>query len=698
VSDFDPDAYAQAGEDKPAAFDPDTYAAAAPAPAKTAGEGPISDDEILRMVEWAKKDPAFAKKFEPVRDEAMWRHGKKVLGDMGAVGADAQTLGWADEALAALGRPDLAQGFKERVGKFRKEHPGMALGSSLLSTLPLAAIGNPGAIGSAALGAAAGLGNSEDKGVGDAAVGGLVGALSWLLGQGIGVGAQKLTGKVGKLLGRGLQKPQEVYEKAAEAVGRNADDVAATAKPSSGSKLQRDLGKAVNAGELAKLGPEVGGAARVAEEEFVAGVGKSLDDVADDVLGRQVASLTPMEREALMRAMAKGMGVRGLKVDPADVGANFDELVRNAGLDPAEVSVREAIRRVNQRDPAFARQLELNTWERWKPLLQKMNVDPRIIEAIEKNQAVQRDFIAGLQNRFGVLGEQGGKGQMSVKAVHELAEEALAPGAVRDTMVDTVVPKTVTATKIPSTELEAFPFGAQPKTGQGAADLYNPNGIAGAPKPDATEAWGREGKRALHKEALKAWHESPGGKAEQKAIMEEVNAATRGRSAVNPLDLGAPKPVVPLDLGTPKRTSADVIREGAEAVKRLRAINAGKKKIEHGIGGAAILGVPGARMLGGARVLASDAVAGTGRSIEAAGARISSPEALAKSWLKNPSLLEPLAQRPDKIGKGARWALEGLEMGGDGFKSRLFILTMQPWFRADVATQKDESGEQQPEQ
>lgn len=88
---------------------------------------------------------------------------------------------------------------------------------------------------------------------------------------------------------------------------------------------------------------------------------------------------------------------------------------------------------------------------------------------------------------------------------------------------------------------------------------------------------------------------------------------------------------------------------------------------------------------------AAKAMYPVGQKMANYGAEMRTPESVTKSWLSNPSLLAPLAQRQDQLGVGARYVLQGLqESGQTGLKSRLYILQSQPFFRAMMAEQSEE--------
>jgi hypothetical protein len=346
-----------------------------------------------------------------------------------------------------------------------------------------------------------------------------------------------------------------------------------------------------------------------------------------------------------MVAMVEGLKKRGLNTTVDAVSENFDELVRAAGKEPGEVTARQAMRLVNQRDPAFAQALVRNTAKRWAPIRQGQSVDPREADLLKLNSEMLDDVAAGKQSRFNVRGEQGGRPQLR------------------------------------ASELE-------PPTNPGgsAKPLYTPDdAMSTLTEEKATvDALGRLKERApdVNYAGIRAHYE--GG----------AKGAQAGAGTVK--------------LPVEEEFMPGAERAGREAAQRLQSINAGKKRFDQvlgGVGAASVIpGVnkvtaPIAGAMGTLKTLGSDKLAGAARATERFGAEMASPEAIAKSWLKNPSLLAPLAQKPGKLGEGARWALEALEAApGDakGFKSRLFILTMQPWFRAEVA--QGQSDEASPEQ
>lgn len=182
------------------------------------------------------------------------------------------------------------------------------------------------------------------------------------------------------------------------------------------------------------------------------------------------------------------------------------------------------------------------------------------------------------------------------------------------------------------------------------------------------------------------------------APIENWNASGKPRkNAIDVMsesaDLGAPKApaaeVQAIEQSTgPKSKRQAIIDAQLSNPDALAAFGVDPRKGERGFIGlgdayagvqALSKGVPA-----GAKLLAKG-----GAALESYGKQMSSPEQLTKSWLSNPSLLAPLAQRQDQMGAGARFVLEGLQAGGqDGLKSRLFVLQSQPWFRAMHAQQE----------
>lgn len=82
---------------------------------------------------------------------------------------------------------------------------------------------------------------------------------------------------------------------------------------------------------------------------------------------------------------------------------------------------------------------------------------------------------------------------------------------------------------------------------------------------------------------------------------------------------------------------------------------------------------------------AIDIGAALGGMVEESGRRNLTPEAMARSFAANPSVLHHLAQRGGAVGQGAQYVLEGLQKGGmEGLKARALIFAMNPAVRAEM--------------
>jgi hypothetical protein len=607
----------------------------------------------------------------------------KIVRGANAAGFEAMTLG-APSGIGGRFNPAAAEQHRQELEQFRGEHPYMAAGSMVAGSLPMA-LAAPNTLPAALLtGAAGGVMSSRAENLGDLAqdvgTGAGVGALMYGASKPIGAALGWAAGKLGIGAGKALQQPQRAYEGVAERLASPEDVVGASARPSSGSKLQQGLKDIVSGSELAAMGPEVGGAAMAAE--------KSIGGVGAQILDKPLAALSGPERGALMRAMVIGLERRGLKVTPEAVAGSFDDLLRAAGKEPSEVTAREAIRLVNQRDPAFAQQLAVNASKRWGPIRAGMDVDPREAQMVGASQGMLDDIAAGKQNRFNVRGQQGGAAQLPKDTPAPVAEDVQAAAAARLKAKD---------------EAAFAAREAMNKTNPGAHRggwATNERGDTAIIQPDAA--------RAQRQQARAAFQQSPQGKAEMAAQMAEVNdqAAARGvnpsNAGMTPEELGvqrqmATEPWQPFDAEKAKALTGtdDPALAGSIARDRLRKINAGKGKLNN-IGTTAGLlsmatGYQLPAALGTARLLASNATAGAGRFLERSGNR--SVQAFARRWAEDPTLIKALAQRPDKLGSAAKFVLEGAEASGQqGLKSRLFVLSMQPWFR-EYAAQQQASGQ-----
>ncbi len=173
---------------------------------------------------------------------------------------------------------------------------------------------------------------------------------------------------------------------------------------------------------------------------------------------------------------------------------------------------------------------------------------------------------------------------------------------------------------------------------------------------------------------------------------------TSGKTAFQMADeLGAPRPAptapaAQAELAAFDRMSGPTLGPNAadQARGRLQSINAGKDKFDGWLKGAAVGSVipgvntiaqPVAAALGGIRAAGTNFPAAMGRAIEGAGKKIQTPAAM-QGWFANPAILPQLAKQNGKLGSAARYALEGLQQGGEGgLKSRMFVLSLQPWFR-----------------
>ncbi len=719
---FDPDAYLA---ESSGGFDPDAYLAERGPDAmeserqdftldlgKQAPEqDPIKSGDIVKIMKWARANPnnpraqAVLPKLEAMESSSKGRMADKIQRGMQVTGTDAASLGWADEALEKIRGPEKASQFKQEVQDFRQEHPVMSFMSSLGGSLPAGIATGAGGITaqlatSGAMGAIGGLGNAEDKDVTDAALGALVGMGAYGVGKGLGAGLQYGGGKLMQALGKGGQVPQQAYEKVAELVGRNADDIAASAKPTSGSKLQRGLAEAVEAGKTARLGPEVGGGAKAAETSLRS----SLGEATEKVLQRPISQLDDVSRSALMDAMVAGMKKRGLSVSTEAMAETFNETVEMAGRDPAEITAREALRLVNQRDPAFAMKLYQNTIKRFGPMRAGLDVDPREAAASRSIGGMLDDIGAGKQNRFNVVGQEHGadaRAQLPVAELQSMADEAVPPTEQAAAVARATARDAARAQNKP-------PIEDMVKTNAGA------RGMAMLNEPRDTQVLGNDSRNALRQSMRGDFQQSPEFAQQAGEMMAEVNDDVLARGVnpakagkgfdqllaeMNPKEARLQQATKPWTLGDDSEAQG-LVRQGAEAAEKLRSINAGKKKLDQygtaaTIGGAFIPGVNKFAALGATgRMLASDKVAGAARSVESLGAKVSSPDALTRSWLANPSLLWKVSQRNDQLGRGARFVLEGLqEGGGDALKARMFVLSLQPWFREEVSV-----GQQQGEQ
>ncbi len=593
-----------------------------------------------------------------------------------ATALDSITLGAMSGHLGDAINPAGAMQHRQDVATLRDEEPLMSFASSAAGSLPLAGI-IPNTLPAALMtGAAGGVLSSRADDFGDlakdAAIGTAAGGVGYGIGQGIGKGIQYGAGKAMQLTGRGMQQGQRALEAVAEKVA-SADDIAlASPRPSSGSKLQQSLKEVIDGAQLALMGPEAGGASQASE--------RALSGVAAKILDKPMSALSQAERGATMKAVAHGFNRRGLKVSPESVANSFDDLIRAAGKEPNEVTVRDAIRLVNQRDPAFAQRAAVNASKKWGPIRAGMDVDPREGEMVRAASGMLDDIEAGRQNRFNVRGEVGGRAQLAQ---------------------DTPLPV------VPAQEQAAAAARAKARdeaavTAREAMSKTNPGASRGGFTPNEagdTAVMTLDQRNAMRQPARTAFQQTPEFKQQARSVIDEVNDQVAARG-VNPRASGATaeelgamaqqatEPWAPFDANKAKALTGtdDPALALSTARDRIRAINAGKGTIQNveNIAGMFSLGTIPA----GIKAATSDTTARAGRFLERTGSKLITPQAITRSWIANPAIMEHLAQRPGQIGKAAKFALEGLEHAGEqGLKSRLFVLSLQPWFREYAAQQ-----------
>lgn len=729
-------------------------AASQPAEAPAGGQGP-SPAELEQMVAWAKqnRDKPLAQKLLAADDKRQGRTGSAIVDtvtDATLHGGDVGTLGWADE-LAALfapgdyktNRDKFRKTLKQRGDRFADEHPVLSAGTAVASALP-AAIAAPGWAGATGLGAVAGLGNSEADTtlghVGNTALGAGLGAAGQALGEGAGMAAKWGAGKTLQLLGKLGKTPDEIRMALGRLFGQEAKQAGKAATPSSGPPPGvASADEALAEAAAANPRPTNEDAVAAAQERLrqrAAGNGIVPDGAKTGNFGKpsgQPRVRTPEERQAIYDEVAADVARRESAARPPAADATPSDTQVAASWERPDEDVEALARDRPTYDPQqHTPERAADEVEFWRAKMahdaneaeyqaarerQGWDVDSRVTPAPLKpvpdtppsaaaEQPPASDLDADLVNRLRVemgLRPKRGPKRPTVVGADELGVEPPAAAgdvaAKRQRIIDAQLdnPEALAAFGQP----DARPSGANPlrfKSKQEAwQKLKEASGIDGVDSSTADAAYERwmrgEGPKPPpfeggHFDAINQLLDLSGPNRVSGA-REAFDKLTKGRRSFDNINTAIRElsEVPGFDkLRLPDDAQEAMVNKGAGDFDF--GFNADPKKNQRGFGLLEMMATLGG--LGAAKP--GIKAAGTiGRAAQKFGAEMASPESLAKSWLADPSLLRPLAQRQDQLGAGARFVLEGLnDAGADGLKARMFVLQTQPWFRAMFAAQQNQ--------
>jgi len=504
----------------------------------------------------------------------------------------------------------------------------------------------------------------KEKGIG-AGVGGAIGAATGAaVNKGLPYLGEKLP-QLTKYAGKAMQLPQQAMESVLEPIGAVASKLPflskyleSAGKSKTGTALFSDsqkikeLKNIEDAAALSEMGGKTANAIKSTEREITEKLnsdqsvgGKLTNAVTDffggDALSKTYGTLSDPEKAVVMASMANGFKQRGLNTDPVALKATFEDMAKNSGIDLNETSIRDVVRTLNRRDPAWAVNSFKNVSNFFGPLLERTgNVTPEYFEA-----QMSVDKLHGLlkQNAINRMmqtdGANMGKGWMPTKHVNQYAQDAS----------------------------RLYPdLGSMSST-----EATNVAGMRGAQqqaKNTANQAQEQAKQQAQKIKMTKPWL----GDATDESIKKYTGREITDQGSLQ--------------------------EAGALASGRLRNIQSGQavaNLVAGGFQGGSILshhGFPGVESFLSMAPQAASWASKAGQAIEKKGAAMT-PDNFASQFLTNPSIIRQMAQAPGITGKIGQYLGKGFESAGtDGVKSRLFTSMTNPTFREEILKMMGNTG------
>lgn len=333
------------------------------------------------------------------------------------------------------------------IDESHERNPWTFRSGQLFGTVAGAPVWGAGKLGMAAYGAASG---AEGDSIGEKALGAGLGGATGLglayAAPAIASAAAPYVAKAAGYLGQIPEKAQELIFEPFGAAGKYLPVIGSMLNKSknnspasslfSDSAKVKALKKIEDVASLSKLGGNAANAVKSTEQEIVQklsddkSVGGKLTSSISELLGnetlnRSYASLSDAEKSVVMAAMARGFQQRGLNPDPVVLKNVFEDMASGTGMDLEKSSIKDVVRTINRRDPAWAAAAFKNVSDFFNPLLEKTgNIAPEYYEAQLANEQLNKMVRSGAVNRMMQRDGPQGKYQFTNKAMSPYFEDA----------------------------------------------------------------------------------------------------------------------------------------------------------------------------------------------------------------------------------------------------------------------------------
>lgn len=607
--------------------------------------------------------PQDVSKLSTTQPESTWSKFKDLMASAGTGFTEGATANKTAEILSRVLpiKTDTKQ-IQSIIDRQHKANPGSYFGGELagMAISPLSKLGLPAY---SAISGAEG-DTWKEKGIG-AGVGGVLGTiLQYGMNDAIKKYGPPMVPKLVENTGKAMQLPQQAMESVLEPIGAIAAKLPflskyleSAGKSKSGTALFSDsqkikeLKNIEDAAALSEMGGKTANAIKSTEREITEklnsdqSVGGKLTNAVTDFLGgdalnKTYGTLSDPEKAVVMASMANGFKQRGLNTDPVALKATFEDMAKNSGIDLNDTSIRDVVRTLNRRDPAWAVNSFKNVSNFFGPLLERTgNVTPEYFEA-----QMSVDKLHGMlkQNSINRMmqtdGANIGKGWIPTKQVNQYAQDA-----------SRLYPDLGSMSSTETTNVASM-RGAQQQTQKQAQQ-----------------------KVKEQVQMIKPWL----GDATDESIKKYTGKEVTDQGALQ--------------------------EAGALASGRLRNIQSGQavaNLVAGGFQGGSILshhGFPGVESFLSMAPQATSWASKAGQAIEKKGAAMT-PDNFASQFLTNPSIIAQMSQAPGITGQMGQYLNKGMEsMGIDGVKSRLFTSMTNPTFREEILKMMGNTEDNKPE-